>query len=70
MKLNDEYHNILRYTRRLKVKSYDLRSKLTALVLFTEESENLSQDQTASSQLCRVIPWRSTGSRDTQTAQS
>ena len=56
MKLNDEYHNILRYTRRLKVKSYDLRSKLTALVLFTEESENLSQEQkNCILQICETI---------------
>ncbi|GAA0893797.1 hypothetical protein GCM10009122_34760 [Fulvivirga kasyanovii] len=56
MKLNEEYHNILRYTRRLKVKSYDLRSKLTALVLFTEESENLTQEQkNCILQICETI---------------
>lgn len=42
---NTEYQNILRYTKRLKIKSYDLRSKLTALVLYTEESDQLSLDQ-------------------------
>ena len=45
MSTTQEYESILRYTRRLKIKSYDLRSKLTALVLYTEESENLSQEE-------------------------
>ncbi|ELR73726.1 hypothetical protein C900_01336 [Fulvivirga imtechensis AK7] len=56
MKSENEYQNILRYTKRLKIKSYDLRSKLTALVLYTEESDLLTQDQkNCILQICETI---------------
>ena len=56
MNLSNEYQNILKYTRRLKIKSYDLRSKLTALVLYTEESENLSEEEKGCIlQICETI---------------
>ena len=56
MELSNEYQNILKYTKRLKIKSYDLRSKLTALVLYTEESDNLSQEEKGCIlQICETI---------------
>lgn len=56
MKGHDEYQNILKYTRRLKIKSYDLRSKLTALVLYTEDSDNLSpEEKNCILQICETI---------------